>query len=164
MIGEGYHIMSFPTTTYGIDAHVQATNCLCLSVVRFKGIIPGEDFVKIDVSVKEDIVPLRVGKEQASWESEYCTFGSFEIDGIIVFEFEHEFEFGIDGGTYDRRMIECVEGLIWSSFSGVEVSSELFPISVLIDTGFVCFIINLSWFSAIATFVGCVSALPTYGI
>src|SRR5882724_10821812 len=65
---------------------------------------------------------------------------------------------------YDRRMIECVEGLIWSSFSGVEVSSELFPVSVLIDTGFVCFIIDLSWFSAIAMFVGCVSALPTYGI
>ena len=91
-------------------------------------------------------------------------FGSFEVDGIIVFEFEHGFKFGIDGGTYDHRMIECIEGLIWSLFSGVEVSSELFPISVLIDTGFICFIIDLSWFSAIATFMGSVSPLPTYGI
>ena len=48
----------FPTAPSSIDADVQAANCLCLSVVRFKGIIPSEDFVKIDVLVKEDITPL----------------------------------------------------------------------------------------------------------
>ena len=48
----------FPTAPSGIDADVQAANHLCLLVVRFKGIVSGEDFVKIDISVKEDIIPL----------------------------------------------------------------------------------------------------------
>jgi len=81
-----------------------------------------------------------------------------------LFEIEHKFEFRIDGGTYVRRVIERVEGFIWTSLSGVEVSSELFLVNVFVDTGFVCFIIDLSWFSGIATFVGSVPTLPGYGI
>ena len=109
----------FPTAPSSVDADVQATDRLCLPVVGFKGIVTCEDFVKIDVSVKEDIVPLQVGNERASWESKYCTFGGFEIDGIIVFEFECEFEFRVNGGTYVFRVIEHVEGFIWTSLSGL---------------------------------------------
>ena len=90
--------------------------------------------------------------------------GGFEVDGIVILEFESKFEFWINGGTNVGRMIECVEGLIRSSLSVVDILRELFFISVFIDTKLVSFIIDLSMLSAIASFVGGVPCLPTCGI
>ena len=90
--------------------------------------------------------------------------GGFEIDGIVILEFESKFEFWINGGTNVGGMIEHIEGLIRMSLSVVDILCELFFVSVSIDTRLVSFVIDLSMLSAIASFVGSIPCLPTCGI
>ena len=87
-------------------------------MVGFKGIVPCEDFVKVDIQIEQDDVPLSIREDRASRKSEDGLLRGFEINTIVIFELEHEFEFRIDGGMVVGRVIECEEGFIGVSFPG----------------------------------------------
>ena len=52
-------------------------------------------------------------------------FRDFEVNTIVIFELESEFEFQTNGGTVVGMVIECKEGFVRVSFPRINTLSQV---------------------------------------
>jgi len=123
--------LQFCTTSSCVNADIEVSDSLCISVVGFKGIVTCEDFVKVDIPIEQDVIPLSVGEDRTSLESEDGLLQGLEVNTVVIFELEHEFKLWINGGMAVRWVIECEEGFIGVPFPRINTFSHgLFVASI----------------------------------
>ena len=68
-------------------------------MIGLESVISGENFVEVDIPIKDDIGPLGIREEWTPRESEYCQFRGSGVECIVVFKFECKFKSRVDGRT-----------------------------------------------------------------
>ena len=63
-------LLQFHTTSSHVDADIKVSDSLHISVVGLKCIVSCEDFVKVNILIEQDVIPLNIGEDRASRESE----------------------------------------------------------------------------------------------
>ena len=59
----------FAATT-SVKADVEVAEGLCVFVIRCEGIVAGENFVKVNIAVEENVIPLSFWEDWIPWDCE----------------------------------------------------------------------------------------------
>jgi len=87
-----------------VKSDVKVANGLSVSGVCLEGIMSGEDAIKIDVLVEEDVSPQGIRKGGAVCSNDESMFGSPNVDMVVSSEGESARDVRIDRGGYDGNV------------------------------------------------------------
>jgi len=80
-----------------VDHYIDIPNGLGVASVGVKGIVSCVDVVEVNISVKENISPERIGKVWAVSSYNEVVFGMSDVNEVVCLEEEHLCNIHIEG-------------------------------------------------------------------